>query len=430
MKFETEAVHNGLPRGQGVGVGLAIQQTTTFEFETLEGAADVFQGREEGYQYSRIQNPTLEALEARVSALENAAGAVVTASGQSATLLALISLARVGDHIVAVTSLFGGSLGILNNVLPNFGISSSIVENSASAIAAAIRPNTRAILVETIGNPALDVPDFSGVSEVAKKTGVALVVDNTWGACGFLCKPLELGADIVVHSLTKWAAGHGNVLGGAVLVRRGYVPTAPIFNEAQATGQSLNAQYGEAAFLKRARLLGLHQMGMTLSAMSAWQINLGLETLAVRVARESENTVKLAAWLATHTGVARVNHTSVLGHPHFETAKKYLTAQPAVLTFDVRGFAGIEGQAAAALFIENLKLVRHAANLGDTRTMVVHPWTTTHGRLPESARRAAGVSPETIRVSVGLEDIEDIKDDFANALSAIQAQVTQVEVVR
>jgi O-acetylhomoserine (thiol)-lyase len=414
--FATLAVQEGIPRGHGVSIGIPIHAAAAFQFETLEEMADVFQGREEGLQYARIQNPTLQALEARLTALEGARGAVVTATGQSATLLALIALARVGDHIVASNTLFGGSLGLLNNVLPNFGIRSTLVENTASAFASAIQENTKAILVETIGNPALDVPDFNALVALARAKNIALIVDNTWGAVGALCCPLELGADLVVHSLTKWASGHGSAMGGAVLSRIGYIPNSAAFVEPDATGTSLNERYGDKAFLIRARYLGLHQMGMTLSPHSAWQIAQGLETVALRLTRESATTCELAAWLETHEAVAWVSHTSLPNHPYFHAALQYLKGQPCVLAFGVKG--GLTG---ASAFLKSLQLVRLAANLGDTRTLAAHPWTTTHGRLQEPAKRSAGVHPEMIRLTVGLEDSKDLKHDLGQALQAALA---------
>jgi O-acetylhomoserine (thiol)-lyase len=409
--FETLAVQEGIPRGHGVSIGTPIHAAAAFQFETLEEMADVFQGREEGLQYTRIQNPTLAALETRLTALENAKGAVVTASGQAATLLALIALARTGDHIVGSQSLFGGSLGLMNNVLPNFGIRSTLVPNSLEAFRNAVQDNTKAILVEVISNPSCEIPDLAGLVALAKEKNVALIVDNTWGAVGAVCRPLELGADLVVHSLTKWASGHGAVLGGAVLSRTGYLPNSAAFLEPDASGKSLNQQHGDRAFLVRARNLGCHQMGMTLAAHSAWQIQQGLETVGLRVAREAQTTSKLAAWLETHEAVAWVSHTSLAAHPHFENARRYLKHQPCVLAFGVKG-----GMAGASAFLKNLGLVRLAANLGDTRTLAVHPWTTTHGRLTEAGKRAAGVVPEMIRLTVGLEDVEDLKADLGQAL--------------
>jgi O-acetylhomoserine (thiol)-lyase len=424
LNFDTLAVHEGIPRGHGESIGTPIHAVAAFQFETLEEMADVFQGREEGYQYARIQNPTLAALEGRLSALENARGAVVTSTGQSATLLALIALCRAGDHIVATNTLFGGSLGLLNVVLPGFGIRSSLVPNDAASLEGAIQENTRAILVETVGNPALDVPDFDALVRICRAREIALIVDNTWGAAGALCQPLSLGADIVVESLTKWASGHGASMGGALLTRHGYVPNAPVFLEPDASGSSLNGRYGDKAFLVRARYLGLHQMGMTLSPHSAWQINQGLETLSLRMMRESQTACELAAWLEDQPGVAWVSHTSRPDHAHFAAAARYFRCQPSVLTFGVHG-----GQAGASGFLKSLSLIRLAANLGDTRSLAAHPWTTTHGRLQEPAKRAAGVSPEMIRLTVGLEDPSDLKRDLEGALkAALESQLTAASV--
>ena len=417
MDFATLAVQEGIPRGHGVSLGTPIHAVAAFQFETLEEMADVFQGREDGLQYTRIQNPTLAALEQRLTALEGAKGAVVTASGQAATLLALIALVRVGDHIVASNTLFGGSLGLLSNVLPNFGIRSTLVQNTPEAFMAAVQDNTKAILVETIGNPALDIPDFAALVALARAKNIALIVDNTWGAVGALCRPLELGADIVVHSLTKWASGHGAVLGGVVLSRIGYLPNSTAFLEPDTTGQNLNTRYGDKGFLVRARLLGLHQMGMTLAAHSAWQIQQGLETVALRVQREAATTCELAAWLDTHAAVAWVSHTSLPNHPYYAAAKTYLTGQPCVLAFGIKG-----GLAGASVFLQHLSLVRLAANLGDTRTLAAHPWTTTHGRLPDQAKKAAGVHPEMIRLTVGLECPADLMHDLGQALQAALEQ--------
>jgi O-acetylhomoserine (thiol)-lyase len=425
LDFATLAVHEGINRGHGESIGTPIHPVAAFQFETLEDMADVFQGREEGLQYARIQNPTLAALEARLSKLEGARGAVVTSTGQSATLLALICLCRAGDHVVATNTLFGGSLGLLNTVLPNFGIRATLCANDPAALEAAIQPNTRALLVETVGNPALDVPDFDALVRIARAHGIALVVDNTWGAAGALCKPLEHGADIVVQSLTKWAAGHGAAMGGAVLTREGFVSSAPVFNEPDATGVSLNSRSGDRAFLVRARYLGLHQMGMTLSPHSAWQINQGLETLALRMARESQTACELAAWLETHPGIAWVSHTSLETHAHHAPAQRYLRCHPSVLAFGVNG-----GQPGASRFLKNLRLVLLAANLGDTRTLAAHPWTTTHGRLQDPAKRAAGVHPEMIRLTVGLEDAEDLKRDLGQALEAALVGTELTEVAR
>ena len=425
LNFDTLAVHEGIQRGHGRSIGTPIHAVAAFQFETLEEMANVFQGREEGYQYARIQNPTLAALEARLAALEAARAAVVTSTGQSATLLALIALAKAGDHIVATNTLFGGSLGLLNVVLPGFGITATLAENNPTSLEAAIQPNTRAILVETVGNPALDVPDFDALVKIARAHNIALIVDNTWGAAGALCQPLLLGADIVVESLTKWASGHGSVMGGAVLTRVGYIPNAPAFTDPDPTGVSLNSKHGDQAFAVRARYLGLHQMGMTLSPHSAWQINQGLETLSLRMARESQTACDLAAWLETQPAVAWVSHTSRPNHPFHAAAQRYLRCQPSVLTFGVKG-----GQAGASSVLGSLKLILLAANLGDTRSLAAHPWTTTHGRLQEPAKLKAGVRPEMIRLTVGLEDFTDLQRDLAQALNTVALEARGTVVSR
>jgi O-acetylhomoserine (thiol)-lyase len=410
--FETNAVHAGLKREAGGPIGVPIYQNVAWDFENLDHGASIF-ATGEGLSYSRIQNPTLEALETRITALEGAHGAVVTSSGNAATLLALIVLARAGDHIVATSSLFGGTVALLGQVLPNFGITSSLVQNDPEAIRAALRPNTRAILLETIGNPALDVPDFEVITRIAQEARVPVVVDNTWGAVGFLCRPLEWGASIVTHSLTKWAAGHGATLGGAILTGHSLdLGTNPLFTEPDRTGRSLLEQFGNDAFLWRARTLGLSQMGMTLAPQSAWAINQGLETMSLRVQRECASTLEVARWLQTQPGVTWTSYGGLPDHAWHANTTKYLrNGHGAVLTFGVRG--GLDG---ARRFMDTLRLIRRAVNLGDTRTLAAHPWTTTHGRLPEHARTAAGVSPEMIRLTVGLEDPADLERDLAQAL--------------
>ena len=410
----TRAVHAGLKRGPGEPIGLPIYDAAAWEFEDLDHAAHVF-ATGEGLSYSRIQSPTLAALEERVTALEGAQGAVVTASGQAATLLALVTLARAGDHIVATTSLFGGTVNLLTNVLPNFGITSTLTTSDPEAIRAALQPGTRVVLVETIGNPALDIPDFEAIAEVTREANATLVVDNTWGALGTLCQPLRHGADVVVHSLTKWAAGHGSALGGVVASRANLDCTHnPIFTTPDREGLSLLQRHGERAFLWRARQLGLSQMGMVLSPHNAKSIFQGIETLALRVERECATTITLARWLQTQPGITRASHPNLSDHPSHANASRYMPrGAGAVLTFNVAG--GLEG---TRRFLDSLRLIRRAANLGDTRTLAVHPWTTTHGRLPEQARLQAGVTPDLIRLSVGLEAVEDLQADLQQALQA------------
>ncbi len=422
LGFATNAVHAGTTRAIGDPVGTPIFPVIAWEFDDLEHARHVF-ATNEGRSYSRIQNPTTEVLETRLTALEGSAGAIATTTGQASTLLAITTLARAGDHVVATASLFGGSVGLFNNVFPNFGITASLVANDLEAIRAAIKPNTRIIWVEIIGNPALDVPDLEKIAAIANEHKITFIVDNTWGAVGYICRPLEHGAHVVTHSLTKWASGQGSVMGGAVMPGHSLnLESNPIFTTPDASGKSLLENFGQNAFLTRARNLGLLQMGLTLAPQSAWQINQGLETLALRVQRECNTALELARWLETQPGVAWSGYPGLPNHPWHTNASKYLqNGFGAVLTVGIQG--GLEGTRA---FYDRLQLIRKATNLGDVRTLAVHPWTTTHGRLTDAGRAGAGVTPEMIRVSVGLEDVNDLKRDFRQALDAIPAELTMV----
>ncbi|SMB89818.1 O-acetylhomoserine aminocarboxypropyltransferase/cysteine synthase family protein [Deinococcus hopiensis] len=404
--FETAAVQTGIPRGLGETVGMPIHQAAAFQFATLEEAQSEFQ-LNGGFSYARIQNPTVRALEERLTALEGGAATVALATGQAATFTAILSVCRAGDHVVSTSSLFGGTAGLLNNILPLMGISATLTENTPEAIEAAMQPNTRLVWAETIGNPAGDVPDIARLAEIAHQHGALLGIDNTWGGVGYLCRPLEHGADIVTHSLTKWAGGHGAVLGGSVTVGTQHdLMRNPIYTDGGEN--SILMLRGDQALAWRQRWFGAHQLGMTLSPHSAFLIAQGLETLALRLTRESETALALAQWLEAHPQVGRVSYPGLPGSPHHTLAQKYLRGGfGAVLTFEVPD---------PAAFLPRLQVIRIAPNLGDTRTLVVHPWTTTHGRLPEASRRAAGVSAQTIRMSVGVERLEDLRRDLAWAL--------------
>jgi len=404
--FETAAVQTGIPRGLGETVGIPIHQAAAFQFAALEEAQSEFQ-LNTGLSYARLQNPTVKALEDRITALEGGAATVALASGQAATLTAILSVCRAGDHVVSTSSLFGGSAGLLNNILPLMGISATLTDNTPEAIAAAVQPKTRLIWAETIGNPAGDVPDLAALADIAHGHGALLGIDNTWGGVGYLCRPLEHGADIVTHSLTKWAGGHGAVLGGSVTVGTGHdLMRNPIYTDGGEN--SILMLRGDQALAWRQRWFGAHQLGMTLSPHSAFLIAQGLETLALRLSRESETSLALAGWLEAQPQVGRVSYPGLSSSTHYVLAQKYLRGGfGAVLTFEVPD---------PAAFLSRLKVIRIAPNLGDTRTLVVHPWTTTHGRLPEAARRAAGVSAQTIRMSVGVEGLEDLRRDLAGAL--------------
>ena len=419
LEYETQAVQVGIPRGNGLGVGIPIQQIAAFQFETLEDGATEFQTNA-SYSYARLQNPTVRALEERLTALEGGAATVAFASGQAATFTAILSVCRAGDHVVATSSLFGGSAGLLNNILPLMGITSTLVANTPGAIRGAMRPNTRLVWAETIGNPAADIADIAAYAEIAHAQGALLGIDNTWGGVGYLCRPLDHGADMVSHSLTKWAGGHGAVLGGSLTVGAAHdLSRTPIYTEGS---PSLLESRGSAALAWRQRWFGAHQLGMTLAANSAFLIAQGLETLALRLSRESETALALAQFLETHEGVGGVAYPGLASSPYHALAQKYLKGgYGAVLTFEV---------AEPAPFLAALKVIRIAPNLGDTRTLVVHPWTTTHGRMPEAARYAAGVTPHTIRMSVGVEGLEDLKRDLDQALKVGRAVHQHGELVR
>jgi O-acetylhomoserine (thiol)-lyase len=418
LEYETQAVQVGIPRGLGDGVGIPVHQIAAFQFETLEDGASEFQ-LNTGYSYARLQNPTVKALEERLTALEGGAATVAVSTGQAASFTAMLSVCRSGDHIVATTSLFGGSAGLLNNILPLMGVTSTLVANTPEAIRGAMQPNTRLVWAETIGNPAADIADIAAFAEIAHAQGALLGIDNTWGGVGYLCRPLDHGADIVAHSLTKWAGGHGSVMGGSVTVGgRHDLSRTPIYTDGGTS--SLLETRGASALSWRQRWFGAHQLGMTLAPNSAFLIAQGLETLSLRLSRESATALALAQFLQAHAGVGGVAYPGLENSPYHALAQKYLKGgSGAVLTFEVQE---------PAPFLAALKVIRMAPNLGDTRTLVVHPWTTTHSRLPEAARYAAGVTPHTIRMSVGVEGAEDLKRDLDQALKAGLAQAGNHEV--
>ncbi|WP_425146295.1 PLP-dependent transferase [Deinococcus sp.] len=405
LGYQTQAVQTGIPRGLGVGVGIPIHQIAAFQFETQEQGASEFQ-LNTGYSYARLQNPTVRALEERITALEGGAATVALSTGQAASFTAILSVCKSGDHVVATSSLFGGSVGLFGNILPLMGITSTLVDNAPDAVQAAMQPNTRLVWAETIGNPAADIADIAAFARIAHTRGALLGIDNTWGGVGYLCRPLQHGADIVTHSLTKWAGGHGSVMGGSVTVGNSHdLSTNPIYTAGK---PSLLETRGAQALSWRQRWFGAHQLGMTLSPHSAFLIAQGLETLALRLGRESATALALAQFLESRPEVGGVAYPGLESSRFHALAGQYLHGgYGAVLTYEVEH---------SSEFLAALRVIRIAPNLGDTRTLVVHPWTTTHGRLPEAARYAAGVTPRTIRMSVGLEELDDLKRDLAQAL--------------
>jgi O-acetylhomoserine (thiol)-lyase len=412
MEYETLAVHTGLPEDPYGALGLPIYAVAAYAFQTLEEGAERF-ATGEGYVYARQKDPTSKALEERLKALEGADHAVALASGQAATFAALLALLRQGDEVVAAKGLFGQTIGLFQQVLGLMGVRVRYVDPEPEALREALSANTRAIFVETMANPALLVPDLEGLAQLAEERGVALIVDNTFGAAGALCQPLRWGAHVVVQSLTKWASGHGSVLGGAVLSRDTELwARYPQFLEKDPRGQVPWEALGGRCYPERVRTLGLSLLGMALSPFHAYLLFQGLETVVLRVRRMSATAAHLAEKLWGHPKVKALRYPGLPQDPAHERARKYLASFGPMLTLD------LGGQEAASRFLKAIPLPK-AANLGDARTLLVHPWTTTHSRLPEEGRLQAGVTPGLVRVSVGLEAPEDLLGMFLEALEAV-----------
>lgn len=438
-RFETLQVHAGQQPDPTTGAQQTpIYATNSYVFQSPEHAADLFGLRAFGNIYSRIMNPTNAVFEARVAALEGGVGALAVASGHAAQFLAITNVAQAGDNIVSSPNLYGGTVNQFRVTLKRLGIEVRFTsrEERPEEFTALIDDRTRAVYLETIGNPALNIPDFEAIAAAAHAQGVAVFVDNTFGAGGYYCQPLRHGADVVLHSASKWIGGHGNGIGG-VIVDGGTFDWGngryPLMTEASPSYHGLNfwETFGEGnplglpnvAFITRARTEGLRDLGPTLAPQQAWQFIQGLETLSLRAERHAQNTLALASWLAAHPDVARVTYPGLSNHPHYDRAQHYLPrGAGAVLTFELRG-----GRAAGEAFIRAVNLAQHVANVGDTRTLVIHPASTTHSQLSAEAQAAAGVTPGLVRVSVGIEHIDDIRDDFAQALAAA---LTEAEAVQ
>ncbi|MFN3179118.1 MAG: aminotransferase class I/II-fold pyridoxal phosphate-dependent enzyme [Thermus sp.] len=412
MEYQTLAVLSGLPEDPYGAVGLPIYAVAAYGFKTLEEGAERFASGE-GYVYARQKDPTNRALEERLRALEGGMEALVFASGQAATFAALFSLLRPGDEVVAAKGLFGQTIGLFQQVFAPMGVRVRHVEPETDRVREALSERTRAIFVETMANPALAVSDLEGLASLAEEKGIALVVDNTFGAAGALAKPLQWGAHVVVESLTKWASGHGSVLGGAVVVRESPIwANYPQFLEKDARGQVPWEALGPRCYPERVRTLGLSLMGMALSPFNAYLLFQGLETVALRIRRMSETAQSLAEALLGHPKIKALRYPGLPQDPAYPMARKYLTSGGPMLTLD------LGSQEAASRFLRAIPLPK-AANLGDARTLLVHPWTTTHSRLSEEGRLQAGVTPGLVRVSVGLEDPGDLVAWFREALGEV-----------
>ncbi|WP_159913711.1 O-acetylhomoserine aminocarboxypropyltransferase [Pantoea sp. 18069] len=421
--FDTLSLHAGTQPDPVTGArAVPIHLTTSFVFESSDHAASLFNLERPGHVYSRISNPTNAVLEQRVSALEGGVGAIAVASGQAALHLSVATLMGAGSHIVASTALYGGSQNLLHYTLARFGIETTFVKpGDIGGWKAAVRPNTKLFFGETVGNPGLDVLDIPTVSQIAHDAGVPLLVDSTLTS-PWLMKPLTLGADIVYHSATKFLSGHGTVIGGVIVdggsfdwERSGKFPelSAPydgfhnmVFTEESSVG----------AFLLRARREGLRDFGACMSPHTAWLILQGIETLPLRMERHMRNTEKVVQYLAAHPLVSRVGHPMLESHPSHALAKKLLPrGAGSVFSFDI---AGNRNQ--GKKFIETLKVFSHLANVGDCRSLVIHPASTTHFRMDDEALANAGIGQGTIRLSIGLEDADDLIDDLKRALKAAE----------
>lgn len=418
--FRTRAVHaGGVPDAVTGARAVPIYQTTSFVFGDTTDAAALFALQKYGNIYSRIANPTVAAFEERLASLEGGLGAVATSSGQAAEFLTFAALAGAGDHIVAGASLYGGTLTQLDVTLRRFGVETTFVRGTEPAdYAAALTDRTRLLFAEVVANPSGEIADVAGLADVARDAGIPLVVDATT-ATPYLCRPIEHGADVVIHSATKFLGGHGTTLGGVVVEAgrfdwgNGRFPTMtePV---ASYGGLSWWGNFGEFGFLTKLRAEQLRDIGASLSPHSAFLLLQGVETLPQRMREHVANAQRVAEWLAADERVAWVSYAGLPDHPHHERARRYLPEGPgAVFSFGVRG-----GRDAGRRFIESLQLCSHLANIGDTRTLVIHPASTTHQQLTDEQLAAGGVSPDLVRISVGIEDVEDVVWDLDQGLAA------------
>ena len=429
---DTIAIHgafNGDPATKARA--LPIYQTTSYSFDDADHAGRLFALQEFGNIYTRIMNPTSDVLEQRIAQLEGGVGALALASGQAATIYSILNLARSGDHIVSSASLYGGTYSAFVHTLPRFGIDVTLVDPAKGEnFAAAIRPNTKAIFAETIGNPKVDVLDFEAVAKVAAEHKLPLIVDNTL-ATPYLLKPIEWGANVIVHSATKFIGGHGTSIGG-LLVDGGNFDWEgsgrfPDFTEPDASyhGVRYVASFGNLAYILKARVQLLRDLGAALSPFNSWLFLQGLETLGLRIERHSQNALKVAEFLQAQPDVTWVSYPGLPEHHSYNRAQKYLqNGAGAILTFGIKG-----GAPAAKRFINSLKLFSLLANVGDAKSLVIHPATTTHQQLNVVQQIEAGVTEDLVRLSVGIEDIRDIIADLQQALDAVRGSNPQREAV-
>lgn len=429
LKFETLQLHAGQAADPTTNSrAVPIYQTTSYVFNNADHAANLFGLKEFGNIYTRIMNPTTDVFEKRIAALEGGVAAVATSSGQAAQFIALTNILQVGDNFVSTSFLYGGTYNQFKVQFKRLGIQVKFVDgDKPEAFEKAIDANTKAIYLETIGNPEFNIPDFDAIAAVAKKHDIPLVVDNTFGAGGYLFRPIEHGANVVVESATKWIGGHGTSIGG-VIVDAGNFNWGngryPQFTEPSEGYHGLvfwdvfgsNGPFGNIAFAIRARVEGLRDYGTSLSPFNAFLLIQGLETLSLRVERHVQNAQIIADWLEGHLQVNKVNYPGLASSPYHELARKYLkVGYGGVLSFLIDG-----GKVAADEFINNLKLISHLANVGDAKTLIIHPSSTTHQQLSEEEQISAGVIPGLVRLSVGIEHVEDIIQDLSQAFDSVK----------
>lgn len=421
FQFDTLQLHAGqIPDPATNARAVPIYATSSYVFDDADHGADLFALRKSGNVYSRMMNPTNDVLEKRIAALEGGAAAVLTSSGQAAQFTAIATLAAAGDNIVSSASLYGGTYIQLKVLLPRLGINVKFVPNDdPEEIRKAIDDKTKAVYVESLGNPSFSIPDFEGIAQVAHENGVPLIVDNTFGAGGYLIRPIEHGADIVVHSATKWIGGHGTTIGG-VMIDSGKFNWAngkfPDFTEPSEGyhGMIFTEAFGNVAFAGRFRTEGVRDIGACQNPFAAFLLLQGVETLSLRVERTVANTLELATWLEKRDDVNWVSYPGLESHPYHKRALKYMKRGfGGVLTFGVKGDT--------KTFINSMKLTSHLANVGDAKTLAICPALTTHQQMDDEAQIAAGVTKDMIRVSVGIEHIDDIKWDFDQALKKASA---------
>ncbi len=431
LRFETLQLHAGQEEVEGTTRARAvpIYQTTSFTFENSEHGAKLFALQEFGNIYTRIMNPTTDVFEKRVAALEGGAAALATSSGQAAQFLALSNIMGAGDNFVSTSNLYGGTYNQFKVTFKRLGIQVRFTQGEEVAdYENHIDENTKAIYVETIGNPSYRVPDFDALGALARKHNIPLVVDNTFGACGYLCRPIDHGANVVVHSATKWIGGHGTSIGG-VIVDAGNFNWAngkfPQFTEPSEGYHGMkfwevfgtDGPFGNIAFIIRARVEGLRDYGACMSPFNSFLLLQGLETLSLRVQRTCDNAMELAKWLSAHEAVESVVYPGLEDHPAYGLAKKYLrNGFGGVMSFQLKG-----DKETATKFVDSLELISHLANVGDAKTLIIQPSATTHQQLTDEEQLASGVQPNQLRISTGIEHIDDIKGDLQQAFAKVKS---------